>query len=192
MVSKNIAKILHELQTGKSERNRQRCLYGDQNGNGKISECWKYLIDAPFKVSDKCCEVMKKRPAKQYEKKTGRIPLIGILAEDSRLRQTEYLLNGGCNMFDGNRPKSEPLAFWTKADIWAYIRRYNLLYSKAYDMGYTGTGCMFCAFGVQRERSDLFEKNRFELMKMTHPKQYNFCMEKLGMDEVLSYININH
>ena len=47
---------------------------------------WTFLIDAPFSVSHKCCDVMKKKPAKQYEKTTGRKPIIGTLACESRLR----------------------------------------------------------------------------------------------------------
>lgn len=30
------------------------------------------MLDAPFKISDKCCEVMKKAPFETYEKKTGK------------------------------------------------------------------------------------------------------------------------
>jgi hypothetical protein len=32
----------------------------------------KYLVDAPFKISDKCCDFMKKEPASRYEKETKR------------------------------------------------------------------------------------------------------------------------
>lgn len=192
IISKEVSQKVYELKTTKSEKLRDILLHGGRNGNGKLSDCWKFLVNAPFKISDKCCDVMKKRPAKKYEKETRRIPLLGIMADDSRQRKTEYLLSGGCNMFENNRPKSEPLAFWTKADIWEYIHQFNLPYSKAYDMGYTATGCMFCAFGVQREHSDLFAKNKFQMMKTTHPQQYTFCMKKLDMDRVLSYIRVNH
>ena len=43
--------------------------------NGKPSkfncEKWRFLLDAPFRVSDECCDVMKKRPFHKYEKETG-------------------------------------------------------------------------------------------------------------------------
>ena len=34
----------------------------DKNGNKSIYNCskWKFLLDAPFKISNKCCNVMKK------------------------------------------------------------------------------------------------------------------------------------
>lgn len=34
------------------------------------------------------------------------------------------------------------------------------------------TGCMFCLMGVQCEKG----KTRFQLMKETHPKLYNYCI----------------
>lgn len=41
----------------------------------------KYLVDAPFKISHKCCDVMKKGVSKKYEKDTGLKPIIGTMAE---------------------------------------------------------------------------------------------------------------
>jgi len=52
--------------------------------------------------------------------------------------------------------------------------------------GCTRTGCMFCMFGCHLEK----EPNRFQRMKITHPKQYEYCMNQLGLKEVLEYINV--
>jgi hypothetical protein len=52
--------------------------------------------------------------------------------------------------------------------------------------GVNRTGCMFCMFGIERER----EPNRFQRMQRNHPKQYEYCMEKLGLREVLRYCGI--
>lgn len=38
------------------------------------------------------------------------------------------------------------------------------------------TGCMFCMYGLHLEG----HPNRFEKMKETHPKQYDYIMNKLG------------
>lgn len=46
---------------------------------------------------------------------------------------------------------------------------------------------MFCMFGVHLEE----RPNRFECMKATHPKQYLYCMNQLGLEQVLSYINVD-
>ena len=77
-----------------------------------------------------------------------------------------------------------PLAFWTEKDIWEYIEKYNLKYSEIYDKGYTRTGCMFCMFGLNLENSP----NRFEKMKKTHPKTYDYCMKNLGLRKVIDFV----
>lgn len=57
--------------------------------------------------------------------------------------------------------------------------------------GCSRTGCMFCMFGVHLEK----EPNRFQRMKQTHPKIYEYCMKPmedggLGLAEVLDFIGV--
>jgi len=185
VVSKDRAQKIDEIRNTHSEKLRNKRLHGDSNGNGKLPEKWKYLIDAPFKISAKCCDVMKKRPAKKYEKESGRVPFIGTMAADSGLRITTYLKNG-CNSFDTTRPTSTPMSFWLESDVWEYIKKYNVGYSRIYDMGYERTGCMFCMFGLHMEKG----QTRFDRMKITHPKIYKYCMETLGCAEIIKALNI--
>ena len=188
VVSKEVAKQIHEIRNTKSDKLRNRRLYGIDKNSGRLSDKWKYLINAPFNISSNCCDVMKKRPFKVYEKQTGGKPIIGMMVSDSRSRLRLYIKSGGCNAFDSNRPTSNPLMVWLEKDIWKYIRKYNIPYSSIYDMGYHRTGCMFCMFGVHLEE----KPNRFQLMEQTHPKLYSYCMNKLGCKEVLNYIGIKN
>lgn len=73
----------------------------DHFGNISKFNCpkWKFLIDAPFPVSNKCCDVMKKGPCKVYEKQSNRKPIIGTMAAESTLREKAWLSNG-CNAFE--------------------------------------------------------------------------------------------
>lgn len=183
VISKETAQKIREVRGSKSEKLKNKRLYGDEWGNGKLSEKWKFLINAPFKISDRCCYVMKKEPIKKYEKETGRGAIVGTMVADSRLRETSYLQHG-CNSFEG-RPMSTPMAFWFESDVWGYIKKYNLEYSKIYDMGYLRTGCMFCMFGLH-----LNKVSRFDRMKTTHPQIYKYCMEKLGLRDVIRYCGI--
>lgn len=187
VVSKVTAFTLRKLITQNlSDRYRNKLLHGDERGNtGKLAEKWKFLLNAPFKISGQCCEVMKKRPVVKYYKKSGRAQFTGVMASDSDQRKRTYL-RYGCNSFDLKLPNSTPLSFWVENDIWDYIKKYKLSYSKIYDMGYDRTGCMFCMFGVHMEKG----KNRFQLMYKTHPKQWKYCMDKLGLREVLKFIDI--
>ena len=91
VISKETAQKIREVRTTKSEKLKNKRLYGDEWGNGKLSEKWKFLINAPFKISERCCHVMKKGPIKKYAKETGRGAIVGTMAADSRLRKTAYL-----------------------------------------------------------------------------------------------------
>ena len=200
VVSKEQANYLDDIRTS-TEKMRIRRLEGDEQGRFKLSKKWHYLIDAPFKVSHRCCNIMKKEPAKRYEHETGRVPFIGTLAEESALRQQSYLKTG-CNAFDSKRPNSTPLGFWREQDILEYIYINKLPINKAYgevvyaknllgDKMYSTTkcdrtGCIYCAFGVHLEK----EPNRYQRLEITHPQLYNYCMDKLGFKEVCEYMNI--
>ena len=124
ITTKEQANYLHDIRSG-SDKMRELRLSGDEKGRFKLSQRWEYLIDAPFDISAECCNVMKKRPIKDYEKRTSRVPFVGTLAEESSLRLQAYL-NSGCNSFDSNRPKSTPLGFWTEQDILMYVKENKL------------------------------------------------------------------
>ena len=240
VVSKEVAQTVCEAkknaQTGKYTY-RIKKLNGELIGkNGKPSTYnipqWKFLLDAPYDISHKCCDVMKKKPAKTYEKTTGRKAIIGTLASESTLRKTQWV-RYGCNAFESKRPTSHPLSFWTEQDILHYIKQFDAPYCSVYgeivpvDDGeqfegqlttfdvlndYDGTllkttgcdrtGCIFCMFGCHLEK----EPNRFQRLKETHPRQYEYCIgggeyvdgkwqpskEGLGLGKVLDYINVKY
>lgn len=197
---------------------------------------WRWLVDADFELSSYCCDVMKKRPSKQYEKRTGRIAFIGTMAWESQNRRTAWLMHG-CNAFEGKRPTSQPLSFWTEQDILHYIKKYDVPYCPVYGdiqvkrtvdndrvvegqinlidylqcyepedqletSGCDRTGCIFCMFGCHLEK----EPNRFQRLKQTHPRQYEYCIgggemvdgkwqpnkEGLGLGHVLDYIGVDY
>lgn len=150
---------------------------------------FNFMIDAPFKVSEKCCNVMKKHPAKQYHKETGRCPIIGTRIEESRIREQTYVTYGE-NHTSAQIPISAPLSIWTSKDVERYIKNNNLALSDCYNrLKYQRTGCMFCMFGI------LSDKNRFVKLKATHPAIWRQCMKPrerggLGMKPVLEYMGI--
>ncbi len=181
IVSKEQAEFIREYRT-MTDRMREIRLHGNNQGRGIISHKWRYLIDAPFKISEQCCNIMKKRPARRYEKATGRAPIFGTLAEESSQRIIQYM-RFGCNVFNAVRPSSRPMMFWQKQDVQDYIQERNLDYSSIYDMGYERTGCMFCLFGLHFDS----HPTRLELMERTHPKTYRYLMEKLNYRAILEW-----
>lgn len=194
---------------------------------------WRFLLDAEFDLSSYCCDAMKKKPSKSYEKKTGRKAIIGTMAWESINRRSAWLRHG-CNAFEGNRPSSQPLSFWTEQDILHYIKKYDVPYCSVYGdivvgwnddepdeqmniIDYLGayeptdqlkttgcdrTGCIFCMFGITQDGCP----NRFQRLKQTHPRQYEYCIgggemvdgkwqpnkQGLGLGKVLDYIGVKY
>lgn len=195
MVSKEQANYLHDIRYS-TEKMRLRRINGDSKGRFKLSKKYHYLINAPFPISHKCCNVMKKEPIKKYEKETGKVPFIGTMASESSLRQQSYIKNG-CNAFDSKRPISTPIGFWTEQDVLAYIKKYNIEIPTVYgdilkDNGVLKTtkcdrtGCVFCGFGIHLEKGE----NRYQRLERTHPQLHDYCMNKLGFKEVCEYMDI--
>lgn len=183
VVSKEQARYIEEAQRGTAKLVSYRT-----GGEGRfcISKKWKPLLNAPFKISQKCCDIMKKRPMKKFGKVFGLAPIIGTMAGESRLR-TQQFKRYGCNSFASKYQVSKPLSPWTEDDIWEYIKKFNVSYSTIYDMGYERTGCVFCAFGAHMDGTP----NRFQLLAKTHPNLYRYCMDNLGMRDVLKYVGVD-
>lgn len=211
VISKEQSKYIWDIRHG-SEKMRNVRLNGNPKGGFKLSKKWYFCLDAPFEISDKCCNYIKKSPLASYERKTGSRPIVGQLASESAQRMTMYL-KSGCNSFNPGREKSNPIGFWGEQDILAYIKEKKLPYAKIYgdirererELYFTGcqrTGCIYCAYGAHREESP----NRFERLKVTHPKLYEYCIgggeyrdgkwkpskDGLGFAKVLDYLNIKY
>ena len=193
-----------------------------------------FALNSGIPASNKCCSIMKKKPTKKYAKETGRKSIQGTLATESRLREMAWMKNG-CNAFDTKEPVSRPMSFWTEQDVLHYIKKFNVPYcsvygdivsqdedGNCYDMppeyletlyasgnnpelkttGCNRTGCIFCMFGCHLEG----EPNRFQRLKETHPRQYEYCIgggemvdgklqpnkEGLGLGKVLDYIGVKY
>ena len=197
MISKEVSECVGQGRIA-LERNdgtyiyRLKRLNGDAKQPGGYLDMskWKPLLDVDFRLSANCCGVMKKSPLKAHEKKTGKHPITAQMATESILR-TQKWLQYGCNGFDMKHPKSNPMSFWTEQDVLQYIKRngipiasvYGDIVSKddgkLYTTGCNRTGCVFCAFGCHLEK----EPSRFQRLKQTHPRQYEYCIGGGGYDE---------
>ena len=245
VASKEVAGYVREAKHSNSEKLRnkriQRLKGEYRRPDGQISEfnCpkWGYLLKAPFEVSDKCCDVMKKKPINKYARATGRKGIIGTMASESRFRKQSWI-RYGCNMFaEGTKQLSRPLSFWTNQDILHYIKKHEVPYCPVYgdirvkqivdnDLVFEGqinmidylgcyepedtlettgcdrTGCIFCMFGCHLEKAP----NRFQRLKQTQPRQYEYCINGgemvegkwqpskggLGLGKVLDYIGVKY
>lgn len=93
----------------------------DKQGRPSLynKEKWKFLLNAPFKISNECCDIMKKKPLHKFDKETLKKPIVGVMTDESRQRQMQWLKTG-CNAFDNKNPQSKPMSFWTEQDVLEY------------------------------------------------------------------------
>ena len=193
IISKEQSYYIYQLRTTRSDKVKNLRLNGGTKGKFKIADKWKPLINADFKINNACCDVMKKKPFKGFEKETGLKPIIGIMADESNLRYQKYM-QGDCNQYSAKHPTSHPMIFWNEQDVLQYIKRNNLPIASVYGdiveengklrtTGVHRTGCMFCMYGVHLEQ---IGQTRFDKMRITHPKLYDYIMHKLNGEHVLN------
>ena len=174
-------------------------------------ERYKFLLTAPFNVSNRCCSVFKKNLSHQYNHKNDMHPILGSMASESRLRTQKWLENG-CNGFDLKEPISNPMSFWCDNDVLEYIQEHNLKICKVYgdivtdyrsqkqvegqisfaDMGLfdkkpilTTTGCLRTGCIACGFGLHLEKRpNRLELIdKVSNPKLRDFILRGGAFDE---------
>lgn len=206
MIGKEVSKVVDaakrlDSKYGQVCRQRLEGTYQKKNGEIRQFNCEKYkpLLDVDFNVSHRCCDVMKKTPSHNYAKKTGRKPMTAQMATESRLREQQWI-KSGCNGFNMSSPTSNPMSFWTEQDVIQYIKQHDIPIAAVYgkpeyvnapeqmrledygiecggceELRLTGvkrTGCIFCGFGCHLDESP----NKFERLKITHPRQYEYCI----------------
>lgn len=204
-VSETVDLAKKNIQSGKLNTERVRLIKGiDMMHDGSTPSMFnakKYfpLISVDFLVSSKCCHVMKQAPLLNYCKTQKKHPIIGTMCCESKNRESQWL-HSGCNVFTSKNPLSKPMSFWTEQDVLHYISKYNIPIASVYgsveyevdpeqirfeEIGIEGagqdrlcttgcdrTGCIFCAFGAHLDKGE----SRFEMLKKTHPKQYEYCI----------------
>lgn len=202
LISKEVAECISQAKIARENRKYVRRLaqlegtLTDKYGNKSIfnHEKYKPLLDVDFAISNKCCNVMKKQPVHEHSKKTGKVSITAQMADESKLRLQKWLQNG-CNAFNAKNPISNPMSFWTEQDVLLYIKRNSLqiasvygdiVYGEGYDnlicdcgsklctTGCNRTGCVYCAFGTHLTPKN--EESRFQRLKRTHPRQYDYCL----------------
>lgn len=202
IIGKKQAKALRVLQQGDTGKNSNVYkLYnegitskGQHAPRWKLAKKWRYLIDSDLKVSEKCCDYLKKNPTKVYARETGRKRITGMMACEGGYRSTIET----CNAFDQKDQGSQPLLFWLEEDIKAYIEQRRLRISKAYKWQYNEfeelvepedrTGCAFCMFGAHMEKGT----NRFQKLYKRDRRMWDTAINKLGLKKPLDLINVKY
>lgn len=211
IISKEISGYVYGARHSKDKKqNYINRLKGLEN-NGTYSEYrqrykkYAVLLQAPFEISNLCCKKMKKLPAERYEAETGRKPIVGTMAEESKQRLDAWCKTG-CNTFNSDRPMSKPISFWTEQDILRLILNEGLEIASVYGdiapdykkIGTTDGQIDFCDIGLGGEDKRPLKTTgcsrtgcifcgygchrdkgitRFQRLKETHPKLYRYCID---------------
>ena len=200
IISKEVSKCVYYAR--KNSEWAIRKLNGEYGIFSKRFVKYKHLIDTPFNISNRCCDVMKKEPLHRFQKTNNKKPIIGTMANESNPRKQGWIKTG-CNAFDSKAAISKPLSFWSEQDVLQYLLMYKIPYCSVYGdivqdengklktTGQQRTGCVFCGFGAHLEKSP----NRYEKLKEIDFKKWNYCMRDiedngLGFGKVLDYINV--
>ena len=98
-----------------------------------------------------CCQVRKVFPLERA--------LAGLDAWVTGLRSGQNVTRSGVSKVEidhahGDIVKLNPLADWTKDQVWEHIRENKVPYSALYDQGYTSVGCAPCTRAIQPGEDD--------------------------------------
>lgn len=98
------------------------------------------LTNRLHKISNKCCKYLKKDVAKEYEKQSGRKPILGIRGAEGMMRRSQYK-----SCFT-KELKFTPLYDLSDELIDKIYNKYNIEIPKVYEH-IKRTGCMGCPYG---------------------------------------------
>ena len=132
--------------------------YGEErklSAKHKIADKDMHMLHGDFniKMSERCCDYMKKKPFERYAKVNGmKGVMMGVRVEEGGAREsatTRRLVTGGklCTWVKGGVIHKAPIIDWTDENVETFINKYNVPLSRAYtEFGFDRTGCMGCPF----------------------------------------------
>jgi thioredoxin-dependent adenylylsulfate APS reductase len=88
-----------------------------------------------------CCDVRKSRPLERALRGYDAW-ITGVRRDQAPTRANTETVALDPN--HGGLTKIAPLAAWSRAEVWDYIRTHNLPYHSLYDHGYSSIGCASC------------------------------------------------
>lgn len=100
----------------------------------------KLLDGSLHKISPKCCEYLKKKPIKEFEKESGKKAILGVRANESALRKVQYT---SCFTKNG---KFTPIFDLTDELLNEIYRKYKIELPSLYKY-LKRTGCCGCPYG---------------------------------------------
>ena len=143
----------------------------------KYREYYNLSPNRKIKITNKCCDLLKKQPMAKFQKRYNVGIIIGTRAEESLLRRTT-LKKRGC--WNKKKNTLQPLLWWTSKDIERYIKENNVVISKAYETE-ERTGCVLCGFGLSQDPT------RFDRLRQLFPKRWEQAYKWKNLESELAF-----
>lgn len=148
--------------------------------------------DAGIKITEKCCDYLKKKPMKKWDKENGvKGHFTGVRCSESRARRLAWIQRGALyHSVTHGMWISNPLAFWTEADVKTYLltRKIEVIRANTAD---GGSGCVTCMFGCRSQALE-GKKNALQDLKTRNPKMWKTALDDWGYREVLDFLGISY
>jgi len=153
-------------------------------------EAFVKLKEAGLKVTEKCCQALKKDPMKAWDVLHGvRGHFTGLRSDESRARRLMWIMKGSLYYSSEHDIwMCNPLSFWTAADIRRYLDD-NQLHVHQPNTISGGSGCMTCMFGCASRAAE-GTPNALQDLKIRNPKMYLTALDEWGYRAVLDLLEI--
>lgn len=166
-------------------------LFGGHYAEDRPDLCCKC---APFKVSDRCCELMKEAPSRRYQQEHKIYPFLGLMQIEGGQRRFS-LRKYGCNYVGKDTVRSCPFNYFSRQDLLTLALDLKAPVPEIYGEIVKGkdgklrttkaqrTGCNMCGFGIHLES----RPHRFDRLRERNPKYWDFLMYHAVKDETGEY-----
>ena len=123
---------------------------------------------------------------------------MGLMASEGGQRQ-KALMKNGCNYYGKTVTRSCPFAIFSRTDLLQLALDLDVPLPEIYGeikqqrngaletTKAKRTGCTMCGFGIHIEK----RPHRFDRLRETSPKEWEFWMYKMGWGQVLDYIGVD-
>jgi len=157
--------MINRYQNGSRKPYLIRAVTGRDENDNNINTMFKLNNNARekllngelHKISQKCCDKLKKKPARDYQKLTGKKEILGVMADEGVLRGSKYK---SCFTED---KKFTPIWDLTDQIENAIYKKYNIELPEIYEH-ITRTGCFGCPYGSYKGNTekelDLINENQ--------------------------------
>lgn len=125
VISKDVSRRIYYARRGSQWAINQLNGFNSDGTPSKFNQRykkWRVLLDAPFSIAEKCCAELKIKPLNRYQRESGRVPMTGTMACESKRRETTFLKYGH-SIYRKSSPTCKPLSFWLEADVLRYLKK---------------------------------------------------------------------